>query len=107
MDGVGKGISGSSEGASCNILSVVFEMSTRGINLLEFSSSQVSELADGILNAVAFGVELLDLVEVFNEDTESGNFLGRGVGLLVLDLPGRPEGRESISSGNRGDTSNR
>jgi len=106
IDGVGESTSGSSEGLSGDVLGVVFEVSTGGIDLLEFSGSQISELVDGILNGVAFSVELSDLVEVFNEDTESGNFLGSSVSLLVLDLPGGPEGRERVSSGSRGDASN-
>jgi len=107
IDGVGEGldVKVSSQRVSGNFLSVVFEVGSGSIDLLEFSGSQVSELVDGILNTFTFGIESGDLVEVFNEDTESGDFFRSGVSLLVLSLPGRPEGRESISSGSGGDAS--
>jgi len=89
IDGVGEAddVKVSSEGVSGDFLSVVFEVGTGGIDLLEFSGSQVSELVDGELNTFTFGIELGDLVEVFNEDTESGDFFSGSVSLLVLDLP--------------------
>jgi len=97
IDSFGEGSDGSSQTVAGNHLSVVFFEGTGGIDVLEFSGSQVSELVDGILNISGFSIELLDLVEVFNEDTESGEFFGGRVGLLVLGLPGTPHGSKSIS----------
>jgi len=96
IDGVGEGSNVSSEGLAGNHLSVVFVLGTGSIDSLEFSGSQVSELVDGILNVFGFSIESLDLVEVFDEDTESGHFFSGGVGLLVLGLPGGPEGSEGV-----------
>jgi len=88
----------SSKGVSGNFLSMIFEVGTRSVDLLEFSSSQVSELVDSKCDTFSFRVESVDLVEVFNEDTESDGFFSDRVGLLVLNFPGRPQRRKSISS---------
>jgi hypothetical protein len=99
IDGVGESINGkaSSEGVSGNFLSVVFEVSTGSIDLLEFGSSQISKLVDGELDFGVFRVHSVDLVEVFNEDTESDGFFFSSIGFLVLNLPGRPHRGKGIS----------
>jgi len=77
---------------------VVLKERSTSINLLEFSSSQVGKFVDSILDTITFSVELSDLVEVFDKDTESGNFFSSSVGLLILDLPGRPQRGKGVSS---------
>jgi len=66
IDGVGEGngVKVSSEGLSGDVLSVVFEVGTGGIDLLEFSGGQVSELVDGEFNISSVSIESGDLVEV-------------------------------------------
>jgi hypothetical protein len=95
INGVGES-EGSSHGES-GFLSLGGGEGTGSIHSLEFSSSQVSELVDGELDISGFRVESVDLVEVFNEDTESCHFFRGSVSLLVLVLPGRPHGGKGIS----------
>jgi len=98
INGVGEGSKGTRSSQRGSGGSNLFSTEETGsIDGLEFSFSQVSELVDGKSDTGVFSIESLDLVEVFNEDTESHDFLRSRVGLLVLVLPGRPHGGKGIS----------
>jgi len=78
---------------------------SRSIDGGEFVGSQVREFVKGESSRVTvFGVKSLDLLVVFNEDTESGNFFRSSVGFLVLSFPGGPETVESVSLHGGGET---
>jgi len=70
----------------------------------EFVRSQVRELVKGKCSSFVFSIESLDLFEVLDEDTESGEFFRSSVKLLVLSLPGRPESVERVSLQSGGHT---
>jgi len=58
-----------------------------GIDGLELSGGEVSELVQGELEVFVGSVVLDDLLVVLFEDSESGSFFSKGVSLAVVDLP--------------------
>jgi len=53
-----------------------------------------------------FSIESGNLLEVFDEDTESDDFFGVSVGLLMLGLPSRPEAVVRVGLESGGETDN-
>jgi len=98
IDGVGEVSDGGGDGVGSNEFLVVFIESTSGVLKLEFGGRHVSELVKGEFSISVFSIESVDLVEVFNKDTESHGFFNSRVGLLVLDLPGIPKVGETVRS---------
>ena len=94
IDRIGEGGEGEGrrlEGVGSNPLIMGFEETTSSVLKLEFSGSHISKMVEGKFGSVAFSVEFLDLEEVFDEDTKSGEFFRGGVGFLMLSFPSGPE----------------